>query len=69
MRAIDKLNIKNIANEIGYTNLENKLESLQNSELKESIRKLNMDVESMRGSLEIFENKVGSLEEKFKIKF
>ena len=69
MRTIDKLNIKNIANEIGYTNLENKLESLQNVELKESIRKLNMDVDAMRGSLEIFENKVGNIEEKFKRNF
>ena len=69
MRTIDKRNLKNIANEIGYTNLENKLESLQNVELKESIRKLNMDVDAMRGSLEIFENKVGNIEEKFKRNF
>ena len=67
----DNVDIYEFRNQVinAIYNLENKLESLQNSELKESIRKLNMDVESMRGSLEIFENKVGSLEEKFKIKF
>ena len=69
MKTIDKVNLKNIANEVLFSDFEDKLESLQNVELKESIRKLNMDVDAMRGSLEIFENKVGNIEEKFKRNF
>ena len=69
MKTIDKVNLKNIAKEVLFSDFEDKLESLQNVELKESIRKLNMDVDAMRGSLEIFENKVGNIEEKFKRNF
>jgi hypothetical protein len=79
METIDKLNIKNIVNEIGYVELKDKIESLQDievelpqvdlSELKEAIRKLNMDIDAMRGSFDVIEDKIKRIEDKFKRKF